>query len=423
MTRQKIQLGMPSRDRFDDAVSRVVSNDNCSGCGACALVNPNYVMQLDDAGFNRPIKVRKEVLQGPDLDVRLSDFRASCPGISVKTSDPEGSKRRGLMGPIVSSWEAWSNDEELRFRGSSGGALSALSAWLLESGRAARVIGAQSDPAAPSTTRSVVIGLPSQVAEIAGSRYAPASNAALSGAADFRTAFVGRPCEVSAIRQLTSHRKSEPPVLLSFFCAGVPSQRSTDNLIEALGIKRGTPLNTMRYRGHGWPGAFYAEDMAGNSVSTSYDESWGKALGPSVQWRCKLCPDGMGESADIVAGDYWRTDDRGYPVFENSEGISALIARTQRGHTLIMEAIAAGIISATPLDVGRVAAIQPLQITRRETLFGRLLGRALAGFRVPKYVGFRLLATALRNPVVSLRHAYGSYRRSSKHSRRLDGLK
>lgn len=405
------------RDDYSKAVASVVDNDNCSGCGACVLINPAFRMELDDAGFNRPVRI---TAAGSHERALVDDFKASCPGVMVVApgESADHPARDSLMGPVVSSWEAWATDEHERFRGSSGGTITALSAWMLKSGVASRVVGARATPGSPSTTQSLVLLSRADVLGAAGSRYAPTSNASLPDSLRPDTLFIGKPCEVSAIRQLSDKRGMTSPVLLSFFCAGVPSQASTDALIEKLGIPAGSPLRTMRYRGNGWPGNFYAEDVNGKSVSTTYDESWGKSLGPTVQWRCKICPDGVGESADIVAGDYWHSDERGYPVFEDGNGISALIARTKRGHELLRKAIEEGVIAATPLDISRIVSVQPLQVARRRTLAGRLFGRALAGWRVPRYEGFGLFSLGGSDMILSLRFAYGSFRRSLKRPHR-----
>jgi coenzyme F420 hydrogenase subunit beta len=238
------------------------------------------------------------------------------------------------------------------------------------------------------------------------------SVAAHAAALDPGGAVVGKPCEVSALRALTERRGEEPPLLMSFFCAGVPSQSSTGRLLESLGVSAGEPVTSLRYRGQGWPGNFQAGTADGRTVSATYDDSWGRFLGPTTQWRCKVCPDGMGESADLVAGDFWHADDRGYPSFSDEPGRSVLIARTRRGREVVEAAIAAGVLSVRPVDLAAVAAVQPLQTSRRRTLAGRLFGARAAGRPTPRYVGFRLLTAGLRAPRESLRAARGARSRS-----------
>ena len=121
-----------------------------------------------------------------------------------------------------------------------------------------------------------------------------------------------------------------------------------------------------------------------------------------------MCADGVGESADVVAADFWRVDDRGYPVFTEGPGSSALIARTRRGLDAVLAAEAAGVLVLRPITMSALANVQPLQRNRRTTLFGRLVGSRLAGAPGPRYRGFRLWALALRHPRLNPRAARGA---------------
>lgn len=406
--------------RFDKLVNNVVQSGNCSGCGVCSLIDSGLSMKLDEAGFNRPIRHLPLALKLDEEAAR--HLSASCPGLTVRrpvqVAVPTSDKDPAL-GRAISSWQAWAVDSETRFRGSSGGVLTALARWLVDSGQAALVVGAGADSLEPRRTVPIELGIGADFLRQSGSRYAPVSIGSSKAALSPRSIVVGKPCEASALRQLMNVRgQHEMPLIMSFFCAGVPSQFATERLLTVLGIPQGSPLRTLRYRGHGWPGDFYAETAGGNKASTSYDESWGQQLGPSMQWRCKVCPDGVGESADIVAGDYWKTDQKGYPVFTDSSGVSALIARTRRGHDAIVSAIAAGIIKAEPLELSNISSIQPYQVERRATLWARLLGRRLAGWKTPKYKGFGLLGQSAKDPIRTLRYVYGSFRRSKAESRR-----
>ncbi|WP_240951893.1 Coenzyme F420 hydrogenase/dehydrogenase, beta subunit C-terminal domain [Rhodococcus sp. BL-253-APC-6A1W] len=313
------------------------------------------------------------------------------------------------------AWEAWASDEQFRFRGSSGGALSALTGWLLETGQIYSVTGASGKTENPRRTVAVDLTTRDEVLRAAGSRYAPVANVAQYRPVDQPVGFIGKPCEAAALRALSRIRNEEnPPLIISFFCAGVPSQTATDRLVDRMGVGKSSPLVDLRYRGFGWPGDFYVADEDGNEGRMSYDESWGRVLGPTTQWRCKICPDGIGESADVVAGDYWSADAAGYPIFEDRKGTSVLIARTTRGQEVVEAAVSAGILCVREIDLDDVATVQPLQVERRMTISGRLLGRLLSGRRVPLYRGFGTGRFALSSPYRNLRAAAGTYLRSVK---------
>jgi coenzyme F420 hydrogenase subunit beta len=391
-----------------EAARRVVAAGNCSGCGLCPSLDPGLTMRVAD-GHARPVPTEAPAgaVAAPDAG---RAFAAGCPGRQVRAQRPTGSVRHPVFGPVVAAWQAWAVDPATRDRGSSGGALTALSAFALSSGRAGHVVAAQGDPDRPLRSTTPTLSAPDDVLGAAGSRYAPVSTVAVAAASDPAGVTVGKPCEVSAVRAVADLRGTAAPLLLSFFCAGVPAQRATDGLVRTLG---GEPEQVvdLRYRGDGWPGSFVARMADGSEVRTGYDQSWGQHLGPTTQWRCKLCPDGTGESADVVAGDFWTADERGYPVFADQAGRSALVARTARGRELVAAAVAAGVLVVEPVDLDAVAAVQPLQVQRRRSLWGRLVGARWAGRPGPRYRGFGLVAVAAADPWGTLRAARGTRQR------------
>lgn len=400
------------------SIQSVVVAGNCSGCGGCAALFGSVNMELNPDGFMRPVcddHAGQNADPVSDLKVDVRAFRKICPGVSVKAARWPLTRNHPTMGPYVSAWSACAQDAELRYAGSSGGVLSALSLFLIESKRVTGVIGASMSKSAPTRTVSLTLSTKADVLRAAGSRYAPVSNGALYEPQNGELAMVGKPCEIYSARKMNDVKglaHGRPgPVLLSFFCAGVPSQIATENLIVKLGMEP-NEVRSSRYRGMGWPGDFVVEDIHGRSATSSYEESWGRHLGPRVQERCKICPDGTGGHADIAVGDYWRSDNDGYPLFADAAGTSVAIARTVRGHDLLMAARDAGVIALGDISLDDVAAVQPLQVKRRMTLWGRLVGRMLAGQRVPWYRGFSMLGFVIRSPKVNLITVKGAFSRA-----------
>ena len=404
---------MTGRDagrKLDTALGRVLEAGACTGCGMCTLLDPGLAMELDADGYARP--VRRAAGTTPANAAQV--FRRACPGSRVQAGrQDEATSRHETLGQYLGVWEAWATDPAIRHRGSSGGALTAIHTWLMETGRAVRITGAGASPGDPRRTVPVTILTREEALAAAGSRYAPVGALANPDVAAMGTAVVGKPCEAAALRALERegwNDGGEPPLLLSFFCAGTPSAHATDELVERLGFPREIVPDELWSRGRGWPGRFTVR-AGKRSSDTSYDESWGKVLGPSTQWRCKVCADGVGESADIVAADYWRADAKGYPVFDEGHGSSALIARSTRGLETVLAAAAAGAVQITPIGIESLAAVQPLQDGRRRLLLGRLLGSLAAGRRPPRFIGFGLFALAASRPRELVRVARGTYRR------------
>ena len=398
------------------ALSRVEKGSLCAGCGACAALAPGAVaMAVTGAGFLRPVQT------AAIPDRAEAAVRAVCPGLRQEVA-AGGRTDHVLWGPYREMRTGWATDPDLRFRGSSGGALSGILAWLIESGEVTGALTNAADPDRAVANRPILATSRSEVAEAAGSRYAPSAPlAALDLAGEGPTAFVGKPCDAVAFRAMEARDSSLTrrfPVVLSFFCAGVPSLDGGEAVLAALGT---TPEETaaFRYRGHGWPGRATALSHDGTEASMTYHESWGKILSSRVQHRCKLCADGTGVAADIVCADAWETDAAGYPLFEEADGISLIVARTDKGADLLARAEAAGAIRTEPFDVSGLAAMQPGQTRRRQALLGRLWGQRVLGKPVPDYRGLGVARAARTGkPGWILKNFLGMIRRGVGRGRR-----
>jgi len=398
-------------ERFDLAPSlaRVEKGALCAGCGACAALAPGAVeMEISDKGLLRP---RQTGPVSPDEDAAIA---RTCPGLG-QSVDPAGRTDHPLWGPYVSMRTGWATDPDLRFKGSSGGALSACLAWLIEAGEMTGALTSGADPARAVANAPLVAQSRSDVAGAAGSRYAPSAPlAALDLAGDGPLAFVGKPCDAAALRAMQSDDPALAarfPVVLSFFCAGVPSLTGGEAVLAALGL---TPdeVAAFRYRGHGWPGRATALTTGGEEASMSYHESWGGILSGRVQHRCKICADGTGKAADIVFADAWEVDESGYPRFDEADGVSLIVARTVSGADILARAEAAGALETAPFDVTRLAAMQPGQTRRRQALRARLWGQRLLGRPVPDYRGLGVARAAQSGSLKwSLRNFAGMIRR------------
>jgi len=145
-----------------------------------------------------------------------------------------------------------------------------------------------------------------------------------------------------------------------------------------------------------------------------YATSWGTILNKHLQFRCKICPDGTGEFADIVCADAWYGKD-GYPDFEEREGRSLILTRTRVGEELLIEAIAAGAVVADYLPVEEIAKMQPYQLTRKKMVLSRLVGTFLRLGHVPRFRRLGLTRAAMQtSPVEFARSLVGTFRRVRK---------
>lgn len=340
-------------------------------------------------GYLRPVQTTSLT---PDQESQIS---ALCPGLGLTQTAPAATDHP-LWGPVVAARVGWSTDADLRRNASSGGALSGVLVHLLASGRVDRILQTAAAPELPTGNTSVISTDADGIFSAAGSRYAPSSPLAglerwLDG--EERLAFVGKPCDVAALR---SWSRTDPridkrfPVMISFFCAGVPSLTGARQVVQAMGADPDN-VTQFRYRGDGWPGFAKATLQDGTNTRMSYADSWGGILSKHVQFRCKICPDGTGGFADIVCADAWETDDKGYPVFEEQDGQSLILSRTQTGEEIVTEAIAADRLRADAFDLRTLRAMQPGQVRKRQLTLPRMMALWVTLRPSPRFRGFHLL--------------------------------
>lgn len=368
----------------------IIDANLCVGCGLCAAVSRGAITMAPSADhYLRPV-------QAAAIDETTDRLIADvCPGYRLTQPLRPEAVDHPLWGPIVAVRTGYATDPQVRHRGASGGVLTALLTHLLESGAIDRVVQITASPSRPLENRTTTNHHAADILLAAGSRYAP--SAPLEHIIDEldqpgRFAVVGKPCDIAALRAYAQHDErvnEKVAVMLSFFCAGVPSFAGGQALASAMQA----PLDHIArftFRGNGWPGRATATLRDGSEKSMSYADSWGQILSRHLQFRCKICPDGSGGAADIVCADAWESDDNGYPMFEELDGRSLVITRTAYGEKLLTAAIAAGAVAASPIDASSIAKMQPSQANRKRAVLPRLLAMLLVGRRTPRLYGFRL---------------------------------
>jgi coenzyme F420 hydrogenase subunit beta len=392
-------------------LDRVLGGDLCTGCGLCASVSKGAIEMTTVApGYARPRQVGALAASSEKV------IATACPGAVV-----EGWGTDAQLHPYWGPWRSvsvgYATDPAVRWQASSGGALSALLIHALRTGLVDRVIHIRPDTKHPTRNLVTVSSTTADILGGAGSRYSSSSPLAvieqqLAEGGSF--AFVGKPCDVSALRRLARvdpRVARQVPLTLSFFCAGVPSHDAADRVLAAMSVAP-RDVVAFRYRGEGWPGNAAATLHDGSKRELSYAKSWGEHLAYEIQFRCKICPDGVGGSADIACGDAWYGDAEGYPSFEEQDGRSLIVARTAEGIRLLENARAAGAIVDEPLQVDQIDLMQTGQTRRKRLVMARVAALVATLQPRPNMSGTLVqMASRRARPAEQLRNFLGTIRR------------
>lgn len=364
----------------------------CVGCGACAFICKKGLIELRDI----PEQGIRPVIRSYDCG-SCTDCIQACPGHSTPNllvgtpAQKYSNVDEKAWGQVLEIWEGHATDQEVRFKGSSGGAASALALYCMEKRGMSGALHIGSDDEHPLRNEVFMSSNRSELISRTGSRYSPASPCSGLDRIESSPApcvFIGKGCDIAGLRNACRVRPSleeKNGLAIGIFCAGTPSSRGLTDLLKKMGIKP-EAVQHIRYRGMGWPGMFAVN--TGNGVNhpqeIPYMEAWG-FLQKYRPYRCYLCPDGTAAHADISCGDPWYRKPG-----EGELGYSLVIVRTEKGRKMFHEAMDAGYVSMTTASMQTLIDSQEGLLQRVREIWGRLLTMKLFGLPTPQYPGFFL---------------------------------
>lgn len=381
--------------KFPD-LQTIVTNGLCTGCGLCESIATRKAikMELSSAGYMRPR------VKNPIDDDCMAAIRAVCPGIALTGPGEDQVADYGalhdLWGPIRTMYRGWSTNEDIRFKSAAGGAMTALACYLLEADKVDAIVHIRASRERPMESDAIVSRTPQEVCSGSQSRYGPATplvNIMQLLDQGIRMAVLGKPCDVAAIRKLAkidSRVDSQIPYLITIFCGGVPPIEVGEKIARYQGVSP-EEIAVFRWRGNGWPGPTHIETRDGREYDMTYDQVWYSDEAPwkyDMQFRCKICPDAIGELADIACPDSWNMVD-GAPVHDEAPGANLFIARTKRGQELVAAAAASGAIHLNPFSMDELNAQHADHVARKIENPARVKAMGMEGAPQPEFERFR----------------------------------
>ncbi len=402
-----------------ERLNRISEQGLCVGCGLCqTIAGPDQVrVEMTPTGYERPVIVG-------DIDHATVDkIYDVCPGIRVEGL-PQGlvdasTQHDKVWGAYRRVVRAFASDPDIRHRASTGGVLTALGMYLLQTKRVNFILQVATSKEFPTCGERHLSFSQTDVIEATGSRYGPAAplvelDTVLDRAEPF--AFIGKPCDVAAVRNYARHDKRVDELCryqLVMVCGGYMEPKAMRRFLEEFGVPM-DDLSALRYRGFGCPGPTRIETKDGRVVERNYLDFWGEDESAwSLPFRCNVCPDGIGEAADIAAADTWPG---GSPTWEGQDddlGTNAVIARTAAGLELMEAAAADGAITLeSDITMRDMDNYQPHQVTKKYMAWARYAGLRAGGQLFPQTQRLRIRELALENGLAeNLRQAKGTNKR------------
>ena len=323
---------MSNRLGFEELLNNVISKERCTECGACFAVCP----------FERIL----DYSEGPKL---VGECRKCaiclrvCPRYGVETADLDdfvfGHKRalEDVFGIHVSLQIGKAVDPHVEAVGQDGGAATALLLKAFDSGLIDGAIVSSTDPTRPWLPVPSLARSREEILAAAGTRYTYSSGIValrrVAGEGLKQVAFVGPPCQVTALRRMqkANLKKVVGPIslVIGLFCS---ESFSYEGLMLGK-IQKGMGIDLKDVEKMNIKGRMQVTLRGGKMVEIPLKEARAYA-----EPYCRFCEDFSAEFADISLGGV------------GLEGRTFTVVRTERGKRLLEAAVESGSLEVKPVD-------------------------------------------------------------------------
>ena len=184
---------------------------NCYGCGVCSKPCPVHIIdiRLNKEGFYEPFLI------DPEKCTQCGLCRDVCAFIKEE--------RANNLTPIA-SFAAWSNDDKVRKKASSGGVGMEIALYLQKQGY--KIVGVRYN-AEKCRAEHFIASTPEDLTQITGSKYIQSYPVEGWTGISRKEKYLitGSPCQIDSFRNYIKRMRlpEENFILLDFFCHGVPS--------------------------------------------------------------------------------------------------------------------------------------------------------------------------------------------------------
>lgn len=332
----------------------------CIGCAACTEVCRSF----DKKG--RPaiqLKINEKGLFVPKIDNNTCtgclNCHKVCAGQSRNSND--WNSMEDYFSKIGTCYYGYSLDPDHRFKAASGGIVTEIASFLLDSKEVDGVISSYQNEnniivtdifTSSDQVRNTRGSIYRQVPMFTGLTYKILKN-------NYRKLLViGLPCHIAKLKTLQIYNECFQKVqfiTIALFCKQTKTEEFSDFQRTTLRAKSGEKLT---YRGSGWPGLTVAK--SGKSLpftDVRLSLSWTTfSFTPDY---CFSCSDPLGLVADISVGDAWLKD-----YLSDKIGSSVFIAKNAIGNNIIKNMLISRRIFSKEESAERVLSSQGMSVIK-----------------------------------------------------------
>ena len=322
---------------WDELKKTVIDKGNCCLCGTCIGVCP----------VQTPFFQKGQIVNSGNNCIRCGRCVEVCPGKGFDFPEEakillhaDYDKVNRDYGYYRTIYKGHATDPSIRGNASSGGVISALGCYLLEKKYVDYVIGVIGHT--PETFFAEALTNTAEVKNASQSKYIflPVNRIIrFIRENEGRYLYTGLPCQIQGIRKAAEQDpllKKRIVLYVGLFCGFNLTEDGTEYLIKKSGIQK-EAISSLEYRAK-------QNDETGFYISSTEKSFFISKHGYTIlnavfsRPRCWKCFDYTSEFADISFGDAW----------EEKDGWTRIICRTEKGEAIIAQMENAGAIETKP---------------------------------------------------------------------------
>jgi coenzyme F420 hydrogenase subunit beta len=351
-------------------VFEIIENDLCTGCATCAGLCPENALSIkidNRKGIYVP-KLEKQKCNNCGLCEKV------CPGykpffVESAFKDSNVPIQKTLVGDYKTCYIGHSVSSDIVENSSSGGLVTQLLVYLLESGKVDGVLVTKMNKESPLEPEPFIAQTRKEIISATKSKYCPNPlNVKLREIlrSPGKYAMVGLPCQIQGTRKAEQQSKVLRDRLIYHFglvCNHAPTFLATDHLLKQLGIPK-QQVKRIEYRSKGRPSEMVITLKNGEVKRVNHNSTlfWGGCFSDFFySHRCTTCDDKMCEFSDISFMDVW------LPELSQCTGRESIaISRTNIGEEVLQSALSENLIEIEEIPVEKIIKGESLVSSRKK---------------------------------------------------------
>lgn len=265
----------------------------------------------------------------------------------------------------MKSYIGYSTDPDIRFKATSGGVGTSLIKWLFYKGIIETSISFDFDSNSlryvPKMIHSFseysICGSIYQEIDLIG--FIKSHLDEISGT----FACFTLPCQTRTVRTIIE-RAGHEAFIIGLTCSSQQTIDATKYLLKRVGISE-TDVNTLQYRGNGWPSGIQIETKDGRKIFVPNNNSiWTKIFHSRlfIRSKCFMCQDTLNKYCDLTLADPWLKR-----FSEDKIGKTLVLCNTDVGNTLLQQCANEKNLILDDIDYSEIVKSQKGTILRKKS--------------------------------------------------------